>query len=113
MMLKHTTAVFIDLQQAYDRVWRNGLIYKLYEAGIRGNLLLMIASFLSGRFARSMANSDVSRWIESILGLPQGSILSPILFIFFILDLTFKIPLHISRERQKMVTLDMLSFAQK
>ena len=93
---KYTATAFIDLEGAYDRVWRNGLIYKLYEAGIRGNLLLMIASFLSGRFARSMANSDVSRWIESILGLPQGSILSPILFIFFILDLTFKIPLHIS-----------------
>ena len=91
-----TATTFIDLEGAYDRVWRNGLLYKLYQAGLRGKLLLSIASYLTNRFARSFANGNVSEWIETLLGLPQGSILSPILFIFFIMDLTLRIPKQIS-----------------
>ena len=91
-----TATTFIDLEGAYDRVWRNGLLYKLHQAGLRGKLFLSIASFLTNRFARSFANGDVSDWIETLLGLPQGSILSPILFIFFIMDLTYRIPNQIS-----------------
>ena len=92
----HTVTAFVDLQGAFDRVWREAVLFKLYEAGLRGRLLLTIYSFLSSRKARAMVNKHFSDWLESEVGVPQGSILAPILFLFFILDLTSKIPHHVS-----------------
>ena len=46
---KHTSAVFIDLQQAYDRVWRKGILMKMVNIGIHGTMLQWIHVFLSNR----------------------------------------------------------------
>ena len=83
----HTTAIFIDLQQAYDRVWRQGLFMKMTELGISGNMYKWIKSFLQDRTIRTVYNgaSSVKRTLEE--GLPQGSSLSCTLFLIFINDL--------------------------
>ena len=84
---EHTAAVFIDLQQAYDRVWRKGLFLKMQNLGIRGNLYNWIKSFLTDRLIQTKMNNSLSS--KSVLeeGLPQGSSLSCTLFLIFINDL--------------------------
>ena len=81
-------AVMVDLEGAFDATWRKGLIYKLYKTGIKGMLLTILDSFLTNRFSRNLVNGYISEWFESNFGLPQGSILSPVLFLIFTGDLS-------------------------
>ena len=83
----HTTAIFIDLQQAYDRVWRQGLFMKMTNLGIHGRMYEWVKSFLQNRTIRTVYNGATStkRTLEE--GLPQGSSLSCTLFLIFINDL--------------------------
>ena len=85
---KATTAVFIDLQQAYDRVWRKGLLLKLYNTGVHGKMLKWIQGFLTNRTIATKCDGATSskRTLEE--GLPQGSALSCTLFLVYINDLT-------------------------
>ena len=84
---RHTTAIFIDLQQAYDRVWRQGLFMKMENIGIHGRMYAWIKAFLQNRAIRTVQNGAISakRTLEE--GLPQGSSLSCTLFLIFINDL--------------------------
>ena len=84
---KHTTAVFIDLQQAYDKVWRKGLFLKMARLGIHGRLYKWIKSFLSDRTIQTKINNGISSKEVLEEGLPQGSSLSCILFLVYINDL--------------------------
>jgi ribonuclease HI len=93
---EHMISCFIDLEGAFDKVWRNGIIYKLKEAGLSGRLLLFIASYLEDRKVRNKVKSFTSDWICSDIGVPQGSVLGPILFIFFIKEMMSNIGPHIS-----------------
>ena len=56
---EHTAAVFIDLQQAYDRVWRKGLFLKMQNLGIKGNLYNWIKSFLTDRLIQTKMNNSL------------------------------------------------------
>ena len=69
-----------DLEGVFDTVWREGAIYKLHKAGINNNLLSVFSSFLSDRYSRNLVNSHTSDWVQTTLGVPQGSILSPLIF---------------------------------
>ncbi|XP_014677546.1 PREDICTED: RNA-directed DNA polymerase from mobile element jockey-like [Priapulus caudatus] len=89
---EHTVATFVDLEGAFDSVWREAVVYKLADIGINGKLLLYIANYLTGRTARNLVNTYQSEWIKTELGVPQGSVISPILFIIFIKDMTSNIP---------------------
>ena len=83
----HTTAVFVDLRQAYDRVWRKGLLLKMRKTGIHGSLYKWLKSFLSERTIQTKVNNGVSSKEVLEEGLPQGSPLSCTLFLIFINDL--------------------------
>ena len=85
---KVAAAAFIDIEGAFDGIWRNALIYKLYKLGVRGRLLLIIVDFFQSRYSRSFVNSTTTKWILTIIGIPQGSVLSAILFIIYISDMT-------------------------
>ena len=84
---EHTTAVFVDLQQAYDRVWRKGLLLKMRDAGIHGKLYNWIKYFLVDRTIQTKINDGISSKQVLEEGLPQGSPLSCTLFLLFINDI--------------------------
>lgn len=84
---KHTTAVFIDLQQAYDRVWRTGLFLKMRKMGIHGKMHQWIRAFLQNRTIQTCFEGSISDKKTLEEGLPQGSALSCTLFLIFINDL--------------------------
>ena len=85
---KHTVAVFVDLQQAYDRVWRKGLLMKMMDLGIHGKLYKWIKFFLTDRNIKTKVNNAHSSKEVLEEGLPQGSCLSCTLFLIFFNDVT-------------------------
>jgi len=70
---EHTTAVFVDLQQAHDRMWRKGLLLKMRNAGIHGKLYNWIKYFLGDRTIQTKINDGISSKQVLEEGLPQGS----------------------------------------
>ena len=84
---KHTLAVFVDLQQAYDRVWRKGLLMKMTDIGIHGKVYTWIKSFLTNRTIQTKVNDALSSKEVLEEGLPQGSCLSCTLFLVYIKDM--------------------------
>ena len=79
---KHVGAVFMDLSKAFDTINHDLLIAKLEAYGFSTNALLFMLSYPKSRSQRVSINSSFSTWEEIIAGVPQGSILGPLLNIF-------------------------------
>ena len=76
--------VFLDLSKAFDKVWHDGLMYKLKRLGICGKYYMLIYSFLNDRHKTVVHNGQCLNWSKIKVGASQGSIMGPLFFLVYI-----------------------------
>ena len=91
---KCTLALFLDVRAAFDSVWKNGLKYKINKIGLSDQMRNMLFSFLDDRTLRVNVNGTWSEIVTLEAGTPQGSCLSPILYLIFVNDVTDSLDLQ-------------------
>ena len=97
--------VFCDISKAFDRVWHQGILLKLRTAGVTGKLLSWFRSHLSNRRQKVVLPGTSSNWNFIFAGVPQGSILGPLLFLLYINDIVKKLGSNIRLLRMIQVFL--------
>jgi hypothetical protein len=83
---KFCCMVFCDLSKAFDRVWHKRILFKLHTYGIRGNGFQWFTNYLSCRSQKVMFKDQLSSSASLNAGVPQGSVLGPLLFFIYVSD---------------------------
>ena len=73
--------VLLDILKAFDKVWHEGIIFKLKQNGTTGNMLELLPDFLKDRKQKVVLNEQIYNWADVTAGVPQGSILGPLLLL--------------------------------
>ena len=81
---EHVIAAFLDVEQAFDNVWHNGLRYKIYQLDLPTKLCRWLSAFLVGRVIQVKIEGFLSPKVYPKAGVPQGSNLSPLLFLMYV-----------------------------
>ena len=84
---QYVLGVFLDIEKAYDMIWKKGLLYKISNIGIGGNMFNWINDFLKNRTMQVRLGAMFSEVQNVENGTPQGSVISPILFLLAINDI--------------------------
>ena len=77
-----TRGVFLDMSKAFDKVWHEGLLCKLKCYGVEGKLFNILENYLHNRKQRVVLNGQSSSWLNANAGVPQGSVLGLLLFLY-------------------------------
>ena len=92
---REVIAVFLDISKAFDKIRHKGLVFKMKCNGIQGDLLSLLSDFLDNRYQRTLLNGKTSEWAHIEAGVPQGSVIGPLLFLIYINNITADIKSNI------------------
>ena len=81
-----------DIEKAFDKVWQQGLLYKMHQLKIPKIIAIWVKNFLSSRTFIVKVNGKLSKVRPILAGTPQGTILSPIFFIIYYFDIPLTVP---------------------
>ena len=84
---EHAVAAFLEVENAFDNVWHNGLRYKIFMLNLSSKMTRYLSNFLVDQVIQVIVNGFLSDKISLIVGLLQGSVLSPLLFLKYVNDL--------------------------